>query len=69
MKLKTLIDSLQTVLPEFPDAGIELGFCSCCIYIVVQGDQIAKLNVDEDRFEYLMDIEKHLDRKKAERNT
>lgn len=56
MKIADLIASLKTVTDTFPEAECELGFCSCCIYIEVDGKRIAKLNVEEDRFEYLMPL-------------
>jgi len=54
MKIQALIDSLGTVTEEFPEADFELGYCDCCIYIVIDGKKVAVLNVEEDRFEYIV---------------
>jgi hypothetical protein len=53
VKIQALIDSLKTVTEDFPEAEFELGFCDCCIYVVIDGKKVAALNVEEDRFEYL----------------
>jgi len=53
MKIQALIDSLKTVTKDFPEADFELGFCTCCIYIVIDEKKVAVLNLEEDRFEYL----------------
>jgi hypothetical protein len=53
MKISHLIASLDTVVESFPEAEFELGFCSCCIYIKIEGKRIAVFNVEENEFEYL----------------
>lgn len=52
MKISKLIDSLHTVLIQFPDAEFELDSCYCCLYIVVDGRQVAHYNVLEDKLSY-----------------
>jgi len=54
MKIQALIDSLETITEDFPEADFELGYCDCCIYIVINNKKVAVLNVEEDRFEYIV---------------
>jgi hypothetical protein len=54
VKIQALIDSLGTITKDFPQADFELGYCDCCIYIVIEGKKVAVLNVEEDRFEYIV---------------
>lgn len=55
-KLTDLIDSLKTVTDNYPNAEFELGFCSCCIYIIIDGKKVGILNLEEDEFEYLQPL-------------
>jgi len=54
MRIQALIDSLGTVIEDFPQAEFELGYCDCCIYIVINEKKVAVLNIEEDRFEYIV---------------
>ena len=40
MKIQALIDSLETITEDFPEADFELGYCDCCIYIVINDRKV-----------------------------
>jgi hypothetical protein len=53
MKITQLLADLKTVTDDFPEAEYELGYCSCCIYIWIEGRRIAKHDSTIEGFVYL----------------
>jgi hypothetical protein len=53
MKITQLLSDLKTVTDDFPEAEYELGYCSCCIYIWIEGRRIAKYDTSSEEFVYL----------------